>query len=30
MKVVAHGLQPEQIGDVAVFLQAMPSLATAR
>ena len=30
MKVVAHGLAPQQITDVAAFLQAMPGLAASR
>jgi len=30
MKVVAHGLTPEAVENVAAYLQAMPSLATAR
>ena len=30
MRVVAHGLAPEAIDDVAAYLQAMPNVATAR
>jgi cytochrome c553 len=30
MKVVAHGLEPQQIDDVAAFLQAVPGLAATR